>query len=29
VRNRSSIFTTDKDFELFSEHLAIVLHKPH
>jgi len=29
VRNRASIFTTDKDFELFSQHLAIVLHKPH
>lgn len=29
VRNGSSIFTTDKDFELFSKHLAIVLHKPH
>lgn len=29
VRNGSCIFTTDKDFELFSKHLAIVLHKPH
>lgn len=29
VRTRSSIFTTDKDFELFSKHLAIVLHKTH
>jgi predicted nucleic acid-binding protein len=29
VSNRFSIFTTDKDFELFSKHLAIVLHKPH
>jgi len=29
ARNKFSIFTTDKDFELFSEHLAIVLHKPH
>jgi len=29
VRNRFSIFTTDKGFELFSKHLAIVLHKPH
>lgn len=29
VRNRCSIFTIDKDFELFSKHLAIVLHKNH
>jgi len=29
VRNKFSIYTTDKDFELFSKHLAIVLHKPH
>jgi predicted nucleic acid-binding protein len=29
VRNRFSIYTTDKDFELFSKHLAIVLHRPH
>ena len=26
-RNRFSIFTTDKDFELFSKHIKIVLHK--
>ena len=26
-RNKFSIFTTDKDFELFSKHLKIVLHK--
>jgi predicted nucleic acid-binding protein len=29
VRNKFSIYTTDRDFELFSQHLAIVLHKPH
>ena len=27
VRNKFSIFTTDKDFELFSRHVQIVLHK--
>ena len=27
VRNRFSIFTTDKDFELFSKHIQIVLHQ--
>ena len=27
ARNRFSIFTTDKDFELFSEHIQIILHK--
>lgn len=27
VRNKFSIFTTDKDFELFSKHIRIVLHK--
>ncbi len=27
-RNKLSIFTTDKDFELFSKHIAIALHKP-
>ncbi len=26
-RNNFSIFTTDKDFELFSRHIEIVLHK--
>ena len=26
-RNKFSIFTTDKDFELFSKHIKIVLHK--
>ena len=26
-RNKLSIFTTDKDFELFSKHIHIVLHK--
>ena len=26
-RNKLSIFTTDKDFELFSKHIEIVLHK--
>ena len=27
VRNKFLIYTTDKDFELFSEHIQIVLHK--
>lgn len=27
VRNKFSIFTTDKDFELFSKHVQIVLYK--
>ena len=27
VRNKLSIFTTDKDFELFSKHIKITLHK--
>ena len=27
-RNGFSIFTTDKDFELFSKHLKVVLHRP-
>ena len=27
-RNKCSIFTTDNDFELFSKHIKIVLHKP-
>ena len=27
VRNRLAIFTTDKDFSLFAEHLPIVLHE--
>ena len=27
VRNRFSIYTTDKDFELFSKHLKIILHQ--
>ena len=27
VRNKFSIYSTDKDFELFSEHVQIVLHK--
>jgi predicted nucleic acid-binding protein len=27
-RNKLSIFTTDKDFELFSKQIDIVLHKP-
>jgi hypothetical protein len=27
-RNKLSIFTTDKDFELFSKQIEIVLHKP-
>jgi predicted nucleic acid-binding protein len=26
-RNKSSIFTADKDFELFSNHIKIILHK--
>ena len=26
-RNKFSIFTTDKDFELFSKHIEIILHK--
>ena len=26
-RNEFSIFTTDKDFELFSKHIEIILHK--
>jgi predicted nucleic acid-binding protein len=29
TRNSFSIYTTDKDFELFSKHLEVVLHKPH
>jgi len=29
ARNSFSIYTNDKDFELFSKHLEIVLHKPH
>ncbi len=29
VRNKFSIYTTDKDFELFSKHIQIVLHKAH
>jgi len=29
ARNSFSIYTTDKDFEIFSKHLEIVLHKPH
>ena len=28
VRNKFSIYTTDRDFEPFSKHLPIVLHKP-
>jgi len=28
VRNRFSIYTTDKDFDLFSKHMQIVLHQP-
>jgi predicted nucleic acid-binding protein len=28
ARNSFSIYTTDKDFELFSKHLEIVLHEP-
>ena len=27
VRNQFSIFTTDKDFELFSKHIKIILHQ--
>jgi len=27
VRNKFSIYTTDKDFDLFSKHIQIVLHK--
>ncbi|MGD9353676.1 MAG: PIN domain-containing protein [Desulfobacterales bacterium] len=27
VRNRFSIFTTDKDFELISKHIQIILHR--
>ena len=27
VRNKLSIFTTDKDFELFSKHIKITLHR--
>jgi predicted nucleic acid-binding protein len=27
VRNKFSIYTTDKDFQLFSKHLPILLHK--
>jgi predicted nucleic acid-binding protein len=27
VRNKFSIYTTDNDFELFSKHIPIVLHK--
>jgi predicted nucleic acid-binding protein len=27
VRNKLSIFTTDKDFELFSKHIKIILHR--
>jgi predicted nucleic acid-binding protein len=27
VRNKFPIYTTDKDFELFSEHIQIVLHQ--
>jgi predicted nucleic acid-binding protein len=27
ARNRFSIYTTDKDFELFTKHIQIVLHK--
>jgi predicted nucleic acid-binding protein len=27
VRNKFSIFTTDKDFELFSRHIQIILHR--
>jgi len=27
VRNKFSIYTTDKDFDLFSKHMDIVLHK--
>ena len=27
IRNKFSIFTTDKDFELFSKHIEIILHQ--
>lgn len=27
VQNKFSIFTTDKDFELFSKHIKIILHQ--
>ncbi len=27
IRNKSSIFTTDKDFKIFSKHMKIVLHQ--
>jgi predicted nucleic acid-binding protein len=27
VRNKYSIYTTDKDFDLFSKHIQIILHK--
>jgi len=27
IRNKFSIFTTDKDFELFSKHIKIILHQ--
>ena len=27
TRNKFSIFTTDKDFELFSKHIKIILHR--
>ena len=27
-RNKFSIYTTDKDFKLFSKHLSILLHQP-
>ena len=29
ARNGFSIYTIDKDFEIFSKHLEIILHKPH
>jgi predicted nucleic acid-binding protein len=28
VRNKFSIFTTDRDFNLFSKHVPIILHQP-
>jgi len=28
IRNKSSIYSTDKDFELFARHLPILLHQP-
>ena len=28
VRIKSSIYTTDKDFEMFSKHISIILHQP-